>query len=46
MLQQGKYDALKAPTPNAEAVPQFLEDDTGEAWGGREDNLVKIIIPF
>ena len=42
MLQQGKYDALKAPTPTAEAAPQFLEDnDTGE-WGRKEDNLVKI----
>ena len=43
MLQQGKYDALKAPTPTAEAVPLILEDNvTGEVWGEREDNLVKI----
>ena len=37
------YDALKAPTPTAKAVPQFLEDfDIGEVWGGKKDNLVKI----
>ena len=37
------YDALKAPTPTAKAVSQFLEDyDIGEVWGGKKDNLVKI----